>query len=186
MAETVGAVASVAGLVSLSLQLVESTQKLKRLYDASRDAPSTVADLCFELETSSLSLCLLDSHRNADIHGDELLGRCVTTCTRMVAKIEEAVGKVERLLQRSRVTGRMYMAFKEPEIERLLVEMEHAKSSLSFAYMSYCQWVPTQQCLLNFLDSMQLLEYRSSNETCRCEYRADCYALGSKHTTASS
>lgn len=139
MAETVGAVASVAGLVSLSMQLVESTQKLKRLYTASRDAPSTVADLCFELETMSLSLRLLDSHRTTDVHGDELLGPCVTTCASMVAKIQDAVSKVEHLLQRSRVTGRVYMAFKEPEIERLLVEMEHAKSSLSFAYMRYCQ-----------------------------------------------
>ncbi|KAM0722808.1 hypothetical protein Q7P37_002250 [Cladosporium fusiforme] len=138
MAETVGAVASAAGLISLSMQLVESSQKLKKLYKASRDAPSTIADLCFELETMSLSLRQLESHRNADILGDELLGRCVVTCTRMVAKIGEAVGKIERLIKKSSIAGRVYMAFKEPEIDKLLGEMEQAKSSMSFAYMSFC------------------------------------------------
>lgn len=139
MAEVFGAVANGAGLVSLSMQLIESAQKLKRLYNASRDAPSTVADLCFELETVSLSLRQLDSRRTTDICGDELLGRCVTTCTRMVLKIHHALSKIEHLLLKSHIGGRLYMAFKEPEIDRLLVEMEHAKSSMSFAYMSYCQ-----------------------------------------------
>jgi len=141
MAEVFAAVASGAGLVSLSIQLIDSAQKLKKLYNASKDAPATVADLCFELETMSLSLRQLNSHRNANIAGDELLGRCFTTCTRMVMKVEVTVTKIERLIQRRHVGGRLYMAFKEPEIQDLLDELERAKSSMSFAYMSYCQYV---------------------------------------------
>lgn len=141
MAEVFAAVASGAGLVSLSIQLIDSAQKLKKLCNASKDAPATVADLCFELETMSLSLRQLDSHRNANITGDELLGRCFTTCTRMVMKIEVTVSKIERLMQRFHVGGRLYMAFKEPEIQGLLDELERAKSAMSFAYMSYCQYV---------------------------------------------
>ena len=141
MAEVFAAVASGAGLVSLSIQLVDSAQKLKKLFNASKDAPNTVADLCFELETMSLSLRQLNSHRNANITGDELLGRCFTTCTRMVMKIEVTVSKIERLMQRFHVGGRLYMAFKEPEIQGLLDELERAKSAMSFAYMSYCQYV---------------------------------------------
>lgn len=143
MAEVFTAVASGAGLVSLSIQLIDSAQKLKRLFNASKDAPATVADLCFELKTMSLSLRQLNSHRNADISGDELLGRCFTTCTRMVKKIEVTVTKIEYLVQKRHVGGRLYMAFKEPEIQDLLNEMERAKSSMSFAYMSYCQYVLT-------------------------------------------
>ena len=141
MAEVFAAVASGAGLVSLSIQLIDSAQKLKKLCNASKDAPATVADLCFELETMSLSLRQLNSHRNASISGDELLRRCFTTCTRMVKKIEVTVTKIERLIQKRHVGGRLYMAFKEPEIQDLLNEMERAKSSMSFAYMSYCQYV---------------------------------------------
>jgi len=139
MAEIFGAVASGAGLVSLSMQLLESSQKLKSFYNASKDAPSAVADLSFELETMSLSLRQLAIHRQADISSDTLLGRCMTTCTLMTAKIEAAVAKMEHLLRKSRGIGRVYAAFKEPEIVKLLEGLEHAKSSMLFAYMSYCQ-----------------------------------------------
>lgn len=149
MAEVFAAVASGAGLVSLSIQLIDSAQKLKKLLNASKDAPTTVADLCFELETMSLSLRQLNSHRNVNITGDELLGRCFTTCTRMVVKIEVTVTKIERIIQRRHVGGRLYMAFKEPEIQDLLNEMERAKSSMSFAYMSYCQYVIATEVTLN-------------------------------------
>lgn len=54
MAEIFGAVASGAGLVSLSMQLLESSQKLKGFYDSCRDAPETVRQLYFDLETMSM------------------------------------------------------------------------------------------------------------------------------------
>jgi hypothetical protein len=139
MAEIFGAVASGAGLVSLSMQLLESSQKLKNFYNASKDAPQTVMDLSFELETMSLSLRQLAIHRQADISSDTLLGRCMTTCTRMTTKIEDIVEKMGTRLQKSRGIGRMYVAFKEPEVLKLLEGLEHAKSSMLFAYMSYCQ-----------------------------------------------
>lgn len=139
MAEIVGAVASVAGLVSLSIQLVESTQKLKRLFNACSDAPSTITDLCFDLETMSLSLRQLEAHRMTGSPADELLIRCVTTCTRIVAKIERAVSKIENPLDKTRLAGRLYAAFKKPEIDKLVAELGHAQSTMSFAYMNYCQ-----------------------------------------------
>ena len=51
MAEIFGAVASGAGLVSLAVQLAESSQKLKALLKAYRDAPEVVVKLSYELET---------------------------------------------------------------------------------------------------------------------------------------
>lgn len=149
MADVFAALASGAGLVSLSIQLIDSAQKLKKLFNAGKDAPTIVADLCFELETMSLSLRQLDSHRNAGTTGDELLGRCFTTCTRMVMKIGVTVSKIERLMQRCCVGGRLYMAFKEPEIQDLLGELERAKSAMSFAYMSYCQYVDVTENVSN-------------------------------------
>ena len=139
MAEIFGAVASGAGLISLAVQLLESSQKLKAFYDASKGAPQAVADLGFELETMSLSLRQLEFHRRSDVLGDELLSRCYLTCSKMVGKIEIAVKKMERQLQRSRSMGRLYAAFKEPDTRKLLEELEQAKSSMLFAYMSYCQ-----------------------------------------------
>jgi hypothetical protein len=139
MAEIFGAVASGAGLVSLAVQLLESAQKVKGFYNATKDAPQAVADLGFELETMSLSLRQLEHHRRSAVLGDELLGRCLLTCTKMVRKIEIAVNRMERQLQKSRSVGRLYAAFKEPDTHKLLEELEQAKSSMLFAYMSYCQ-----------------------------------------------
>ncbi|KAM0719514.1 hypothetical protein Q7P37_003644 [Cladosporium fusiforme] len=54
MAEILGAIASGAGLVSLSMQLLESAQKLKGFYDTSRDAPDTTKwTACFTSRSSS-------------------------------------------------------------------------------------------------------------------------------------
>jgi hypothetical protein len=139
MAEIFAAVASGAGLLSLAIQLLESSRKLKDFYNASKDVPQTVADLSFELETMSLSLRQLETHRRADILDDQLLGRCVITCTRMTVKVEAAVAKMDHLLKRFRGVGMVYTAFKEPEMRKLLEELEYAKSSMLFAYMSYCQ-----------------------------------------------
>jgi hypothetical protein len=136
MAEIFAAVASVAGLLSLAIQLLESSRKLKGFYNTSRDAPQAVADLSFELETMPLSLRQLEKHRLLD---DQLLGRCVVTCTRMTAKVEAAIAKMDHLLKRSRGVGMLYTAFKESEMRKLLEELEYAKSSMLFAYMSYCQ-----------------------------------------------
>lgn len=141
MAEIFGAVASGAGLISLAIQLLESSQRLKGFYNASKGAPQAVADLSFELETMSLSLRQLDIHRRGDLLGDELLGRCLLTCNKMIRNIESAVNKMERQLQKSRNVGRLYAAFKEPDTRKLLEELEQAKSSMLFAYMSYCQYV---------------------------------------------
>jgi hypothetical protein len=41
------------------------------------------------------------------------------------------------------------MAFKEPEIHDLFIELERAKSSMSFAYMSYCQYVIVTESSFN-------------------------------------
>jgi hypothetical protein len=139
MAEVFAAVASGAGLVSLAIQLLESSQKLKGLYNASKDAPRNVKDLCFDLETLSLQLRQLEQHRQHDHPDTELPDRCIAQCERKTEKVRDVVDDMARYIQRSVTFGRLYIAFKEPEVERLLDELERAKSSLSLTYISYCQ-----------------------------------------------
>jgi hypothetical protein len=146
MAEIFGAVASGAGLISLSMQLLESSQKLKGFCDTARNAPETVARLCFDLETMSLALRQFEQYRQQDIIGSELLSRCIEACEQAVSRIQAAVDKVDRLLHKTRFAGRVYMGFKEPEVRGLLEEMEHAKSSLHLAYTSYCQYATLEIC----------------------------------------
>jgi hypothetical protein len=159
MAEIFGAVASGAGLVSLSMQLLDSAQKLKGFYDTSKDAPDTVARLCFDLETMALALRQFEQYRQNDVVGSELLGRCIKACDQAVAKIKAAVEKVDRLLSKARFAGKVYMGFKEPEVRRLLEEMEHAKSSMLLAYTSYCQYVPAPKTVHIPLTDSKIVEY---------------------------
>ena len=141
--EAFAAVSSGAGLVSLAMQLLQSSQKLKGLYNASRDAPRTIEDLCFELETLSLQLRQLERHRHLDrFDTTDVLDRCIAVCERRTAKVRDLVNAMARYMRRSSTFGRVYTAFSEPEMKKLLVELEQAKSSLSLAYISYCQYGP--------------------------------------------
>jgi hypothetical protein len=144
MAEIFGAVASGAGLVSLSMQLLDSAQKLKGFCDLCRDAPETVKQLYSDLETMALALRQFEQYRQNDVFGSELLSRCIVACDQAVARIKTAIDKVDRLLSRARFAGRIYMGFKEPEVRKLLEDMERAKSSMLLAYTSYCQYVSSQ------------------------------------------
>jgi hypothetical protein len=150
MAEIFAAVASGAGLVSLAIQLLESSEKLKELYNASRSAPKTVSDLCFELETLSLQLRQLERHRQHDRLDTEILDRCIAVCERRVARVRDVVDAMARYMRRGVAFGSVYTAFKEPEMRKLLDELEQAKSSLSLAYISYCQYESTVQILPGF------------------------------------
>jgi hypothetical protein len=139
--EAFAAVASGAGLVSLAMQILQSSQKLKGLCNASRDAPRTIEDLCFELETLSLQLRQLERHRHLDcLDTTEVLGRCIAVCERRTTRVRDLVDAMARYMRRSSTFGRVYTAFSEPEMKKLLVELEQAKSSLSLAYISYCQY----------------------------------------------
>jgi hypothetical protein len=104
-----------------------------------KDAPETVRQLCFDLETMAMALRQFEHYRQADVVGSELLNRCIVACDQAVAKVKTAVDKIDRLLSRARFAGRVYMGFKEPEVRKLMEEMEHAKSSMLLAYTSYCQ-----------------------------------------------
>lgn len=84
----------------------------------------------------SLSLRNLERHRQSGVLGDEVLSRCIVTCTEMVGKIESAVCKMERQLQKSRNVGKIYAAFKEPEIRKLLEDLAWAKNSMYEAQRS--------------------------------------------------
>jgi len=148
MAEIFGAVASGAGLISLSMQLLESSQKLKSFCDTARNAPETVSRLCFDLETMSLALHQFEQYRQQDILGSELLSRCIETCGHAVSRIQVAVDKIDRLLHKTRFAGRVYLGFREPEVRMLLEDMEHAKSSLHLAYTSYCQYAAAESLLI--------------------------------------
>ncbi|KAK6441857.1 hypothetical protein LTR95_001912 [Oleoguttula sp. CCFEE 5521] len=140
MAELLGVVAGGAGLASLAVQLVDSAEKLRRFTKASKNASQSVDELVFEIETLSFSLRYLERHQARDNNADSaLLERCVVTCRAKVAQISDLVARMELKLRNFDRLGKLYVAFKEPEVTKLLDEMERAKSSIQFAYVMFCQ-----------------------------------------------
>lgn len=144
MAEIIAIAASGAGLASLAIQLMESSQKLHSFYHTCKDAPDTVNQLSFELTTLSkhiLQLQRLKDQQNqaGDAECEELLDRCLHDCARMSAKINTAVKKIEQSLQKSSFVGRVYTAFKEPEIRKILAEIEQAKTHMILAHLQYIE-----------------------------------------------
>ncbi|OCT49053.1 hypothetical protein CLCR_04571 [Cladophialophora carrionii] len=134
----IGLVAGGAGLVSLAIQLIESTAKLKRIYHAAQDAPTTLSSLTFDLETIAMALRQLDQHRQAGTPTETLLARCMIACQRGIAEIKELVDKLETCLARHKnIRGKLYTAFKQHDVRGLLDNLEKAKSSLHFAYTMY-------------------------------------------------
>lgn len=132
-----GVVSAGAGLLSLSIQLFESAQKLKGLADNIRNAPGTLGDLEFDLQTMGLALQQLEKHRQQDSHDATLLARCLERCAVCTSRIQKAVDKMTAYSAKSSKLGKMYVAFKEKDLDKLLKDLEGAKSSLHLSLNMY-------------------------------------------------
>jgi hypothetical protein len=133
-----GLAASGAGLLSLSIQLVECATRLKRIYHAAQDAPRTIARLVSGLEIMAMALRQLEQHRQQGNPAEELLDRCIVECRLSTAEIQMLVNKMEGCMTRhARLGGKLYTAFKQRDVKELLHDLERAKSSVELAYMMY-------------------------------------------------
>lgn len=141
MAEAVAAAASVAGLASLAIQLTESVATLRRFYRNIRNAPDTLEDLIFEIETVTLALREIGrefAQGKAETNAD-LLSRCLQSCERGAGKLQSVVEKIQNLQTKSKSLGQVYIAIKEKDQQALLTDLERAKSSLALAFQLYTE-----------------------------------------------
>jgi len=132
-----GVVSGGAGLLSLAIQLGESARKLKSFHDSMRNAPETLKDLEFDLQTMALSLQQLERDRQRNSHDAVLLARCIERCQRCTDKIGRALDKMSKYTARNARLGKVYTAFKEKDIDKLLADLELAKSLLQLSLMMY-------------------------------------------------
>ena len=137
MAEVLGVVASGAGLVSLATQLLEKARDIRELHGRTRNAPDTLLNLSHQLETASLLLRQLETHRQHDNYDAELFGRCISQCQHSATQIEKLVQKLKERLSRPRGLGKFMVAFADDEFRKLLQEIEQAKTSIMLAFQMY-------------------------------------------------
>jgi len=135
MAEIVGLVV---GVVSLGVQLAESTQKVKRFYNAVKDAPVRLADIIEEIESLSEILTEIEG---GDTSGTTVVGpklqRCVSTCRKAVDQFSTYADCLERRIKRHKLRGCTKFALKSESIEGVISRLESSKSNLVLAYMLY-------------------------------------------------
>ena len=135
MAEVVGVVV---GVVSLSVQLAESTQKLKRFYNAVKDAPKRLADMIDEIERLSELLTEMEE-RSASYSTDvgPKMQRCVASCRDVVDRFSRHANNLESRMKRHKCRGSVRFAMKTEIIEEALDRLERTKTRLMLAFMLY-------------------------------------------------
>jgi hypothetical protein len=129
-----GVAAGAAGLLSLAIQLGKSAQQLEAYYYRYKDAPEDLRKVILDLQTMVHGLELLERHRQQEHHDFSLLDRCIYRCRECTTRIRLTTDKIGGYLCRSPRLGKVYGVFKEPEIRKLLDELEQAKSSLLLAF----------------------------------------------------
>ncbi|KAF2168476.1 hypothetical protein M409DRAFT_21225 [Zasmidium cellare ATCC 36951] len=133
MAE-VGAVASVAGLISLGLQLAECAVKLKRFCDQVEKAPEALRTLEIEIKLFSLLLQDVEAFRiQRAITPSPSLLQCIYHCQIVAAKIVNYVQDIEGISKKYKLPGRVYTALRLSDVNALCRNMERTKTNLIIA-----------------------------------------------------
>jgi hypothetical protein len=138
MAEAFGVAAGVFGVVSLSIQLAESVQKVKGFHANVKNAPPRLADLLDEIaEMSDLIKDLEHEQRSTSIVTSPLMKRCIESSLKAVEYFATFSLELDTRVKRRKIGGRVKFALGQEEIERMLNRVERAKSLLTLAYMQY-------------------------------------------------
>lgn len=132
-----GVVAGGAGLMSLSIQLAESSMKLTRAYHSMRNAPEAMKDVAHEIEIMSLSLKYLERHRQFAAHGADLLDRCIKKCRKHTGEIQHLVDKIVRRIGKTALPGALYAVYKVSDLEQFLRDLGRARAALHLAVELY-------------------------------------------------
>lgn len=137
-----GIVTGGAGLISLGLQLGDCAQRLNKIYHSIKDAPKSLHQLSFDLETMAMCLQMLEQRRQLGRPSQNpaagILARCIAACQQATDDTQRLVDKMTRRLQdHSKLRGKAYFLFKEQDIQQLLSDLERAKNSIQLAYMMY-------------------------------------------------
>lgn len=135
MAEAVGLTI---GVVSLGLQLAESIQKVKRFYNAVKDAPGRLADIVDELESFSDILANMEKdHGSYNTDFGSKMQHCIAMCRKAVDRFSKCADGLESRMKRQRHRGSIRFVMKAQNVESEIARLENSKMNLALAYMCY-------------------------------------------------
>ena len=140
MAEAFGIAAGAVGVVSLSIQLAESLQKVKGFYAAVRNAPPQIEELIEEIEIMQDILSGLElGSQSANATSGMNMQRCMKVAQRATRSFATFSGELQSRVKKSKCRGGVKFALSRDDMKRMLDHLERTKSSLSLAYNLYQQ-----------------------------------------------
>jgi hypothetical protein len=140
MAEVFGVAAGAIGIVSLSIQLAESLQKVKCFYGAVKNAPPQVEELIEEIEIMQDILSDLESgSQSANMASSASMRRCMKVAQRATKSFVVFSDGLQKRIKKSRFRGGVKFALSRDDIKQMLDQLERTKSSLNLAYSLYQQ-----------------------------------------------
>lgn len=136
MAEIVfGTVASVAGLASLALQLVESGKKLKDFYDGVKEAPSSLEHLLEHLNTLDVliqEIVTAEEKHNFLTNGAGFV-KCIRICQDAALEALSLLKRLEAAMEKNKRWGGIKMVLKKDAIDKLDKRLDRALNLLHFS-----------------------------------------------------
>lgn len=133
----IGAASFGVGLLSLVIQLGESIYKLKGFKQRVRGSSARLDSLLFDLEIAIQSLDQLDRYGSQHNMEAALLSLCVKRWGALITDIERATNKMQNVCARFPRLGKLHIGLNEPEIEKLLRDLDQARGSLCFSLVVF-------------------------------------------------
>ena len=141
MLEAFGVASAGAGLLSLAVQLFESSVKLRQYYSTFKNAPESLRNLTFEIDTLALLLQQIEDQRiQQDSFEVDLLDQCIVSCRNPTKRIARVAKRLALAIDRSKTLGCFNAALKQKDLEIDCRELESAKSSLTLAYLIHARY----------------------------------------------
>lgn len=138
MAEVFGVAAGAVGVVSLSIQLAESLQKVKAFYASVKNAPLQVAELIEEIEIMQDILSDLEGGSQT-VALSANMKRCIKVAQRASKGFAKFSEELQASIKKRRYRGGVRFALSRDDMKQMLDQLERTKSSLLLAYNLYQQ-----------------------------------------------
>lgn len=178
MTEVFGIAAGAVGVVSLSIQLAESLQKVKSFYAGVKNAPLQVAELIEEIEIMQDILSDLEASSQT-VASNSNMKRCINAAQRATKSFASFSEELQASIKKRRYRGSARFALSRDDIKQMLDQLERTKSSLNLAYSLYQQataedrHIVVMQALSSSQPSMVQITHKSQGTLSR----QDSFAL---------
>jgi hypothetical protein len=118
----------------MAVSLGEAVEQLRSFQRRYNQAPEIILRLTSELHIFTLFLHNLEPHRQYDRHNATLLDSCAGFCEHDIKRIRELIDK---LVAKPNMTNIRFALFQQQELRELVEKLEHSKSTMILAMLTY-------------------------------------------------